>query len=61
MKKKRYGGNDRDCTSTTRKTEETYKSNGLHKSFNKGRMPLLVKSPKSPQIINIVYTKNNTA
>ena len=42
------------------KAEKIYKSGGLHKSFNKGGIPLLVKSSKSPQMKNM-YTYNKTA
>ena len=32
----------RDCTPTTRKTEEIYKSSGLLKAFNNGGIPFPV-------------------
>ena len=45
MEIKRYGVNVRK-TPIMRKSEEIYKSRGLHKAFNKGQIPLLVKCSK---------------
>ena len=41
------------------KTRGVYKSRGLHKAFNKGGIPLLVESSKSPQIKKCVCGKYN--
>ena len=49
MKMKRYGENVRETPLQPReKKEEIYKSRDLHKDFNKGWIPLLVKSYKLP-------------
>ena len=63
MKMKRYGVNVRETAfqPQEKKGIYSYKSRGLHKAFNKGGIPFLVKSSKSPQINKICLPKNNTA
>ena len=59
MKMKRYGDKyQSDCTTFTRKKRGgNYLSRGLHKAFNKDRIPLPVKSSKSPQINKMCICK----
>ena len=38
-----------------KKNRRTYKSRGLHKAFNKGGIPLLVKNSKSSEIKKCVH------
>ena len=47
MKIKRYGVNVRKAALQLQENRVIYKSRGLHKAFNKGGIPLLVKSSKS--------------
>ena len=47
---KRNGVNVRDHIPTKRKTEGIFKSRDHHDAFNKGGIPFLVKSSKSPKI-----------
>ena len=56
MKMKRYRVNVRE-TSLQPHTEAIYKSRGLHDVFNKGEIPLIVKSAKSPLIKSPVCAK----
>ena len=45
-----WGKFQRDCTPTTRKTEEINKFRVLHMAFNKGGIPFPMQSSISPQI-----------
>ena len=44
-----------NCTPVTRKTDSIYKSIKLHKAFNKGGLPILVKCSKYAKIKYRIY------
>ena len=48
MKIKRYGVNVSETACQPRENQSYLQSRGLHKAFNKGGIPLLLKSYKSP-------------
>ena len=43
-----WGKCQRTCTTTTRKSEGTYKSSGFQNPFKKGGIPLLMKALNRP-------------
>ena len=62
MKIKRYGMNVRETELQPREKQKgNYKSRVLHKAFNKGGIPLFVKTSKSFLLKKMVCTYNNTA